>query len=78
MPAIKLDATHIKPFLSDSEIGNIEGGVLQAHERLEKGEGPGSDFLGWLHLPSQIPVGLIEEIACWPKWCKKMPTPLSA
>ncbi|MCR5718987.1 MAG: glucose-6-phosphate isomerase [Lachnospiraceae bacterium] len=39
------------PFLSDTEIRNIENEALEARETLLKGTGEGRDFLGWVDLP---------------------------
>ena len=36
--------------------------ALQAMEALESGRGKGSDFLGWLHLPSEISSTVIDNI----------------
>ena len=39
--------------MSEEEIQALQGKVDSLHESLEKGQGEGSDYLGWLHLPSQ-------------------------
>lgn len=41
-------------FISKEKVSAYEVEVKAAQEMLEKGTGKGSDFLGWLHLPSSI------------------------
>ena len=62
MSHLLLDDKNIKGFVSDSEIEEKQETVSQLHSDLEKGTGAGSDFLGWLHLPSKISVQQTEEI----------------
>ena len=49
-------------FLKEDESRQWEEKALQAMETLESGRGKGSDFLGWLHLPSEISPVIIENI----------------
>ncbi|MBE9504539.1 MAG: glucose-6-phosphate isomerase [Proteobacteria bacterium] len=62
MSAITLDLENIKSFLSDEEIESTQDDITRIHEEIEKGNTPGSDFLGWLHLPGAISDKLIDEI----------------
>lgn len=62
MSAITLDLENIKPFLSDEEIESTQNDITRIHKQLESGETPGSDFLGWLHLPGVISDKFIDEI----------------
>jgi glucose-6-phosphate isomerase len=62
MSQLKFDDKNIKNFISDSDIEGKQKTVNQLHSDLEKGTGAGSDFLGWLHLPSQTINGKTEEI----------------
>jgi len=45
--------------------------ALAAYDILESASGAGNDFLGWNHLPSQLPKQLIEDcksvVECWSK-----------
>jgi glucose-6-phosphate isomerase len=59
---IRLAIENIKPFITDEEIEELQGEVKSLHEEMEKGRGPGSDYLGWLHLPSTISEESIKEI----------------
>ena len=49
---ITLDTTNVLPFINENQIANMEPQVKLAHDMLHKKNGPGSDFLGWLDLPS--------------------------
>ena len=40
--------------VSEKDIEVLKPQALAAAETLEKGDGAGNDFLGWLHLPSEI------------------------
>jgi glucose-6-phosphate isomerase len=51
---IQLDLQFARTFVSDDEISQFQPVVQSAHQRLHNGEVPGSDYLGWLHLPSQV------------------------
>lgn len=53
MDSLDLNFDNILPFVSEEEIQALQGKVDSLHESLEKGQGEGSDYLGWLHLPSQ-------------------------
>ena len=48
----KFNGQHLKNFISHDEYKAIEPAVKLAHESLHSGTGLGSDFLGWLNLPS--------------------------
>lgn len=48
-----LDHGNMSPFVADHELAFIQHEVDAAHKMLEGGSGPGSDYLGWLHLPSR-------------------------
>lgn len=51
---IQLNIEKVFPFVSKENIFNYENKVKECAVTLEKGSGKGSDFLGWLHLPSSI------------------------
>lgn len=40
------------PFIKDHELEQMEPAVLTAHDQLHQGSGAGSDFLGWVDLPT--------------------------
>ena len=65
---LKLQTENIKSFVTDEEIARLQPEVDKHHQDLESGRGKGAEFLGWLHLPSQItPDSLkaIEHSATW-------------
>lgn len=62
MPLISLNFENVKSFVSEKEILALQPEVDRLHQALEKGEGAGSDFLGWLHLPSSIANSCLQEI----------------
>lgn len=62
MPNINLNIDNITPFLPKEEIFNLQPQITKIHEQMEKGEGAGSDFIGWLHLPSNTSKDLIKKI----------------
>ncbi|MBN1463115.1 MAG: glucose-6-phosphate isomerase [Paludibacteraceae bacterium] len=51
---IQLNIEKVFPFVSKESILNYENKVKECAASLEKGSGKGSDYLGWLHLPSSI------------------------
>ena len=54
MERVKLDTTNLEPLVGREEIRAMQGAVSGIHDMMERGEGPGSGFLGWLHLPSAV------------------------
>lgn len=40
------------PFIGEHELEQMEAGVMAAHDQLYRGSGAGSDFLGWIDLPT--------------------------
>ena len=48
---LKLEDRYLKGFVSQHEYQAIQHQVEAAHQLLESGKGPGSDFLGWTTLP---------------------------
>ena len=48
--------------VSEKEIEAFKPQALAAVETLEKGDGAGNDFLGWLHLPSEITANQLDDI----------------
>ncbi len=52
MKKITLDYSKTLGFISEEEIKNLAGQVADAHEKLMNQSGAGSDFLGWVDLPT--------------------------
>ncbi|MFC1889191.1 glucose-6-phosphate isomerase [Thermodesulfobacteriota bacterium] len=57
-----LDHGNMSPFVADHELELIQREVDAAHGTLVRGTGPGSDYLGWLHLPSRTRVKELKKI----------------
>lgn len=49
--SVKLNTKYFSQYVRDDEFSNIAPQVLAAHELLEKRQGPGNEFLGWIDLP---------------------------
>ncbi len=62
MTAISIDLQNLSQFISSDSLAECQKKIDQIHENMEKGEGQGNEFLGWLHLPSNTPDSLLEEI----------------
>lgn len=50
--AVKLNCKHISDFVSENEFKAISSQIAAAHDTLHNKTGLGSDFLGWLDLPT--------------------------
>jgi len=50
--AVKFDYSKALPFVGQNEIDNLAEPIRLAHEQLHKGTGAGSDYLGWIDLPT--------------------------
>ena len=59
---MKLDTRYADKFIDKKELELMQDEVNEAHDMLEKGSGPGSDYLGWLHLPSSTKKKSLLEI----------------
>ncbi|MDO4455326.1 MAG: glucose-6-phosphate isomerase [Ligilactobacillus agilis] len=53
MTQIKFDASALKKFVHENELGEMQAMVNAADEQLRKGTGAGADFTDWLHLPTE-------------------------
>lgn len=62
MENIKLDITKAEQFLAKGAVAAYESKVKAAQEALENGTCEGNDFLGWLHLPTEISDDFLNEI----------------
>ena len=54
MKSIELNIEKALGTVSKSDVFALEGKANNGIEMLHKGTGKGNDFLGWLHLPSEI------------------------
>lgn len=62
MEEFKLNLEYTRDFIGQQELDEMEGETNACLDTLERGNGAGNDFRGWLHLPSAIENGLLEEI----------------
>ena len=62
MERIKLDIDKAFGVITRDQIDVLASDVMTAMEMLHRGTGKGSDYLGWLHLPSSIKEAGLEEI----------------
>ena len=59
---ITLDIDKVFRFAGKEQIFSQANAAQEANLLLESGRGKGSDFLGWLHLPSSINNSVIDDI----------------
>jgi len=59
---LRFQYKHIKNFLSEEEISLMQDEVDICHSLLVEKAGKGSEFLGWIDLPSRIEESLIDSI----------------
>jgi glucose-6-phosphate isomerase len=62
MCRVQLDFENTKAVVSDEELAALWPRVKTIHEAMEDGNCAGSDFLGWLQLPSRTENKLIDDI----------------
>jgi len=62
MAGLKLDISHVYPFLAEESVLGFKGQVQRHLTSLNNKTGAGNDFLGWLNLPSDIPEDLIRKL----------------
>lgn len=62
MKQITLDIDRALGEITKNQIYEQEATTETANKKLENGTGKGSDFLGWLHLPSSITESVFDEI----------------
>ncbi len=62
MEHFKIDISKVTGFVSEETIRSYEDKVLKSNEELHNKSGKGSDFLGWLDLPSSITKEHIADI----------------
>ena len=59
---MKLDLSHIKPFLNKELEKSAENGISKTYETIFNKNGAGNDFLGWVNLPSEISEEMLADI----------------
>ena len=59
---MKIDLTHVQPFLDENLKSNLESRVSEVYETIFNKTGAGNDFLGWVNLPSEIDESLLTDI----------------
>ena len=59
---MKLDLSHIKPFLDNAQVRDIESRIAEVYSTVFHKTGAGNDFLGWVNLPSEIDESLLADI----------------
>ncbi|PDZ94055.1 glucose-6-phosphate isomerase, partial [Bacillus cereus] len=52
MTHIQFDYTKALTFLNEHEVTYLQGAVRTAHDAIHNKTGAGSDFLGWVDLPT--------------------------
>jgi glucose-6-phosphate isomerase len=62
MENIKLSIDKAFGFVSEEKVAEYKVLANDANEMLHKGTGKGSDFLGWLHLPSTIDEAYLSDV----------------
>jgi len=59
---ISFNNDNARKIISTSEISSLQENIDHLHAALEGKTGLGSDYLGWMHLPSQTPSSLLDSI----------------
>ncbi len=59
---ISLNTDYLNGFVSKDEINALGVDVKRAHDQLHQKTGKGSEFLGWVDLPANIPDALIAQL----------------
>ncbi len=62
MDIVKIDVSKTGAAVSDEEMRKVESEARSALELLHSGKGAGSDFLGWVKLPSETTPEFLNEI----------------
>jgi len=68
--SLELNTDHLKPLISREDLARLQPEVDRCHQDLESGKGKGSDFLGWLHLPSRTSPDQLQEIGKTAEWIR--------
>lgn len=62
MKNIQIDIKNTNGFVDEKVVKSYEVSIKNANEMLHNGSGKGSDFLGWMHLPSSITESHLSDI----------------
>lgn len=62
MNNLKIDISNTLPFIGKGELYSLQEEICKHHKSILEKTGKGNDFLGWVNLPSSIPLQLIEKI----------------
>ncbi len=68
---ISLDRSNLKGFVSDNDLEKILPQIKKAHQDLGKKTGKGSDYLGWVNLPSSIKDSALKDLTALAKQTQK-------
>lgn len=68
---LEFNTDNIQSFVTEQELSRLQSEVDRNHQDLESGRGKGADFLGWLHLPSQITPDQIKELQQSANWIRE-------
>ena len=60
---ISLDRQYLKGYVGDKDYAGLLPAIKKAHENLENKTGKGSEFTGWLDLPSRTEDSFLDELA---------------
>ena len=62
MIKVKIDISKCLPFVDQTGFQSITEEVVRQYKTLLSGTGKGNDHLGWLHLPSLVTPGFVDQI----------------
>lgn len=62
MRPLQISTEYISSFIDEQQILAMEAEVFRHRDTLMQGKGPGSDFLGWIRLPSTTSEDLLDQI----------------
>ena len=62
MPNLSFNCENLKSFVTEQEVNSLQELVSLCHDRLEGGADEGSEYLGWLRLPSRFSDSISAEI----------------
>ena len=59
---MKIDISHINPFLEKAIVNELESRIPATYQTIYQKTGAGNDFLGWVNLPSETDENLLADI----------------
>ena len=62
MTQLRIDTANLASFVNETEMNAMEMEILTAKKQLDSKSGKGSDFLGWVDLPTTLDKSIIESI----------------